>query len=133
MSGRRRRSPAALALVIAAGLGGHPAPAAERGDRPVTRIGVRGDEFNLVLSRTKVNPGHAIVQFQNAGEDPHDLMVRRVGTTTEYGTGELGPGEVASLPQIWLKRGSAYRLWCSLENHASYGMEAKLRVRKRRR
>jgi plastocyanin len=125
-----------LAVCLLAGvavLGAADAPAAERGERPVTRVGVRGDEFNLVLSRTRVNPGHAIVQFQNTGEDPHDLKLRRAGTQTEYGTGELGPGEVASLPQIWLKRGTRYRLWCSLENHASYGMEAALRVRRKRR
>ena len=117
---------AALAFAI-------PAPAAERGDRPPTRIGVRGDEFSLILSRTRVAPGPAVVQFQNSGEDPHDLKLRRAGTQTEYGTGELGPGEFASLPQIWLKRGTRYRLWCSLENHASYGMEATLRVRRKRR
>ncbi len=128
-----RYSLAALGLVVAVGLGGSAAPAAERGEHPVTRIGVRGDEFNLILSRTKVNPGHAIVQFQNSGEDPHDLKLRRNGTTIEYGTGELGPGEFASLPEIWLRRGTTYRLWCSLENHVSYGMEAKLRVRKKRR
>jgi hypothetical protein len=125
-----------LAVCLLAGvavLGAADAPAAERGEHPVTRVGVRGDEFNLVLSRTKVNPGHAIVQFQNSGEDPHDLRLRRAGTETEYGTGELEPGEFESLPRIWLKRGTKYRLWCSLENHVAYGMEATLRVRKRRR
>lgn len=119
---------AAVALAAAAG----PAPAAERGDRPPTRIGVRGDEFSLVLSRTRVAPGPAVVQFQNLGEDPHDLQLQRIGGVRELGTGELGPGDFASLPQIHLKRSSRYRLWCSLENHASYGMEATLKVKRRR-
>jgi plastocyanin len=120
-------------LAAAAFLGSAQAPAAERGERAPTRIGVRGDEFNLVLSRTRVAPGPAVVQFQNAGEDPHDLKLRRVGAATELGTGELGPGEYVNLPQVWLKRASTYRLWCSLENHASYGMEATLRVQRKRR
>jgi plastocyanin len=122
----------ALGLVLAAGLAGT-APGAEHGERPVTRVGVRGDEFNLVLSRTKVDPGPAVVQFQNVGEDPHDLKLQRQGSDAEHGTGELGPGEFKSLPQIWMKRGARYRLWCSLENHVSYGMEATLRVRQKRR
>ena len=119
-----------LAAALAAAV---PAPAAERGERPPTRIGVRGDEFNLVLSRARVAPGPAVVQFQNMGEDPHDLKLRRVGGSRELGTGELGPSEVASLPQIHLKRASKYRLWCSVENHVSYGMEATLKVKRRRR
>jgi hypothetical protein len=120
-------------LVAAALLGAGQAPAAERGERPLIRIGVRGDEFDLVLSRTRVAPGPAVVQFQNAGEDPHDLKLRRLGSAAELGTGELGPGEVANLPRTWLKRASTYRLWCSLPNHVSYGMEATLRVKKNRR
>jgi hypothetical protein len=119
-------------LASAALLGSGEAPAAERGERPLTRIGVRGDEFDLVLSRTRVAPGPAVVQFQNAGEDPHDLKLRRLGSARELGTGEIGPGEYANLPQVWLKRASAYRLWCSLPDHASYGMEATLRVKRKR-
>jgi plastocyanin len=128
-----KRALACGLLIAAAILGAGQAPAAERGERPVTRIGVRGDEFDLILSRARVEAGPAVVQFQNAGEDPHDLKLRRMGSTTELGTGELGPGEVANLPQFWLKRASSYRLWCSLENHVSYGMEATLTVKKKRR
>jgi hypothetical protein len=120
-------------LVAAAVFGASQAPGAERGERPPIRIGVRGDEFDLVLSRTRVAPGPAVVQFQNAGEDPHDLKLRRLGSSSELGTGELGPGAVANLPRVWLKRASTYRLWCSLPDHVSYGMEATLRVKKKRR
>ena len=127
-----KRCLACVLLIAAALLGSAPAPAAERGERAPTRIGVRGDEFNLVLSRTRVAPGPAVVQFQNAGEDPHDLKLRRAGAQSEIGTGEVSPGEHANLPQIWLKRASTYRLRCSLENHASDGMEATLRVKRKR-
>ena len=127
-----RASACSLLLAVAV-LAASQAPAAERGEPPLTRIGVRGNEFSLILSRTRVRPGPAIVQFQNVGEDPHDLKLQRVGAATELGTGELGPGEVASLPQVWLKRASTYRLWCSLENHVEYGMEATFWVKRKRR
>jgi plastocyanin len=131
---RPRVALAAACLGAAAAVlsGALPAHGVERGAPPPTRIGVRGDEFNLILSRTRVSPGPALIQFQNAGEDPHDLKIKRVGATGERGTGELGPGQVANLPQFRLKRASKYRLWCSLENHVSYGMEATLRVKRRR-
>jgi hypothetical protein len=122
----------ACGALAAALLGSGQAPAADR-ERPLTRVGVRGSEFDLVLSRTRVVPGPAVVQFQNAGEDPHDLKLRRRGGGVELGTGELEPGEIANLPRVWLKRAAAYRLWCSLPDHASYGMEATLRVKRRRR
>jgi plastocyanin len=127
-----RRWVVILGLGACALAGAITALAAERGERPPTRVGVRGDEFSLVLSRTRVAPGPAVIQFQNSGEDPHDLKLQRMGGARELGTGELGPGEFASLPQIRLKRASSYRLWCSLENHVSYGMEATLKVKRRR-
>jgi hypothetical protein len=128
-----RAAAVAGCLAAAVLLGAAPAPGSERGAPPPTRIGVRGDEFDLTLSRTRVVPGPAVIQFQNSGEDPHDLKVKRVGSASEIGTGELGPGDVQNLPQMRLRRASSYRLWCSLENHASYGMEATLRVKRRRR
>jgi hypothetical protein len=84
-----------------------------------------------VLSKQKVTPGRVIVQFVNAGEDPHDLRLRRLGRTAELGLGEIGPGEVANL-DTHLHRRSRYVLWCSLPGHRELGMEATLRTRKRR-
>ena len=133
MSSLVPRAAGCSVLVALAVLAAGEAPAAERGDRPPTRIGVRGNEFSLILSRTRVRPGPAIVQFQNVGEDPHDLKLQRLGTTTELATGELGPGEVEALPPLRLRQRSTYRLWCSLENHVAYGMEATFWVKRRRR
>jgi hypothetical protein len=92
-----------------------------------SRLLVESREFNLVLSRSSVRAGDAIVQLVNRGEDPHDLRLRRVGgrgggTVAETLPGELGEWEGR------LRRGR-YRLWCTLEGHRDLGMRAVLRVR----
>lgn len=125
---RRALIPAALAALLlwsgqaAAGGTAEPAP---------DRVLVRGSEFDLVLSKQRVRPGRVIVQFVNAGEDPHDLRVRREGDTTETGLGEIAPGDYANLDTRLRKR-STYVLWCSLSGHRESGMEAILRTKKRR-
>lgn len=99
------------------------------------RVGVRGSEFDLILSKTKVKPGRVIVQFVNAGEDSHDLKLQRVGPSgqegPELGVGAIAPGEYENL-DAHLKKRATYVLWCSLSDHRQRGMEASLRVAKRR-
>jgi plastocyanin len=112
---------ATLALAI-------PAAAAEAPDR----VMARGSEWEIVLSKPKVSPGRVIVQFVNAGEDPHDLKLQRVGGGPELTIGTLEPGAYANL-DVHLKRGARYELWCSLPHHRERGMEATLKVAKRRR
>ena len=122
-----------LAAVAALSLLAPLAGGAPRGEDQVpSRLGVRGSEWDLVLSRARLPFGPALVQFQNAGEDPHDLRLQHIGGTRELGTGEVGPGNVQSFSVRWLKRGERYRLWCSLPTHADLGMEATLRVQRRR-
>jgi hypothetical protein len=122
----------ALAAAIAIGT-----PALGRvADPAPARVQVRGSEFNLTLSKTKVKPGRAIVQFLNSGEDPHDLRLQRLGPAgaegPELGLGEVEPGEYANLDTRLRKR-SSYVLWCSLLDHRELGMEATLRTRRHRR
>ena len=124
---RRALIPVALAALLlwsgqAAGGVSEPAP---------DRVLVRGSEFDLVLSKQRVRPGRVIVQFVNAGEDPHDLQIRRAGDAAETGLGEIGPGDYANLDTRLRKR-STYVLWCSLSGHRESGMEAILRTKKRR-
>ena len=99
------------------------------------RVGVRGEEFDLLLSKQKVRPGRVIVQFVNAGEDPHDLRLQRQTAEGPVGA-ELGSGVVAPSTydnlDLRLKQRSRYVLWCSLADHRALGMEATLRVGKRR-
>ncbi|HZJ70603.1 MAG TPA: hypothetical protein VFF36_06680, partial [Planctomycetota bacterium] len=56
--------------VLAGALSWHPTPA---------RLGVQAEEFHLVLSRASVKAGVVEIELQNAGEDSHDLRVRKVG------------------------------------------------------
>jgi plastocyanin len=102
-----------------------------------TRVSATGDEvsdteLSLLLSRTKVDPGPAVIEFRNVGEDDHDMKIKRVGHEREWGTGVLHSDEIESV-ELNLRRDSRYRLWCSLQQglHREEGMEATLRVRKR--
>ncbi len=111
-------SKAILTAVIGLALSWHPTPA---------RLGVSASEFHLVLSRPSVKAGVVEIELQNSGEDPHDLRVRRVGGTHTFSIPMTDPGKRRSV-SIRMKRGR-YRLWCSLADHASLGMQAFLRVR----
>ena len=101
------------------------------------RVQVRGTEYDLTLSKQKLRPGRAIVQFLNDGEDPHDLRVQRLGATglpegPELTIGVVEPGAYENL-DAHLRKRSTYLLWCSLSDHRQLGMEANLRTKKRRR
>ena len=105
-------------VAMAFALGYHPTPA---------RLGVSAQEFHLTLSRPAVKAGVLEIELQNDGRDPHDLRVRRVGGTHTFSIPMTDPGKRRSV-SIRMKRGR-YRLWCSLADHASLGMQAFLRVR----
>jgi hypothetical protein len=128
MRGVLARSLAAASLAAAVA-GSGPAVA---GDGP-TRLQVRGTEWDLTLSRARVHPGRARIEFVNAGMDAHDLKLRRRGGSRTFAIGEVEPGAVAEFDPLRLRRASRYRLWCSLEGglHREQGMKATLRVRRR--
>jgi hypothetical protein len=118
-------------VAIVACLGLFAAAPANSAEQLPDRVMARGSEFDLVLSKTKVDPGRVIVQLVNDGEDPHDLRLQRVGGKTELGVGPVGPGAVVNL-DTQLRKRARYVLWCSLSDHRALGMEATLRTRKRR-
>ena len=111
-----------VALAAAAGVAGGSALVP-------SRVMATGTEFELSLSRTKIKPGWAIVQFVNSGEDAHDLKVQRLGGVREHAIGELPSGGLGEV-RLFLQRGQRYQLWCSLSEHRTWGMEATLRVRR---
>jgi hypothetical protein len=126
------RSALLLAAIGAAVTLGATAAAAEPSeDELPSRLLVTAREYNLALSRPKLDAGPAIVELYDYGEDPHDLMIQRLGGTRVYALGEVAPGETGRL-DLRLRRGSRYRLWCSLEGHAALGMDATLRTSKRK-
>lgn len=95
-----------------------------------SRLLVTAEEWLYRLSRPKLRAGNSVIQLFNRGEDVHDLRVRRLGRSRVIGTPETAPGDVARL-RTKLRRGR-YALWCAIPGHRALGMEAELKVRKRR-
>ena len=87
-----------------------PTPAA-----PPARLGVVAREWSLVLSRTSLPAGPALIELQNQGEDAHNDVP------------EAEAGEISSR-EATLASGD-YRLYCALPGHEAAGMRASLSVR----
>jgi hypothetical protein len=106
--------------VLAAALSWHPTPA---------RLGVQAQEFHLVLSRPSVKAGVVEIELQNDGEDSHNLRVRKVGGHHTFTIPVTKPRKRKTIA-IHLKPGR-YRLWCSVADLRSLGMQTVLRVWRR--
>ena len=116
---RRAAAVATVCAMLAA-----PALAAPRAP---SRLLVNAKEWSLVDSRQAVRPGSARIQLYNAGEDAHDLRLRRVGGARTLAIGVTQPGKVTELNAVL--RPGRWKLWCSLPEHAKRGMVAILTVR----
>jgi hypothetical protein len=116
---------AAVLLVGFAFAGSLPAQAAA----PLSRVQVVAVEFNYRLSRVSIPAGPARIELANFGQDEHDLRLRRIGGTKVYKLPSALPGERQTLSARL--RPGLYRLKCTLADHASRGMRAELRVRRR--
>ncbi len=104
------------------------ASAAAGSPREPARLQVTADEFQLVLSRSSVRTGPAIVGLVNRGEDDHDLALRRraAGART-WKIRTVAPGAFRER-RLRLVAGR-YQLWCTIADHRALGMRATLRVR----
>ena len=114
-------------LLVAALLAVFLVPAAPASAPQPARVQISADEFSLVLSRSSIRKGLAIVELVNYGEDDHDLALRRIGGKRIYRIGIVRPGSTGVLEKR-LPAGR-FRLWCTLADHRSLGMLATLRVR----
>ena len=119
---RKRAVAIGLAVGVAIGL-----VSVAVSEAATSRLYVSADEWSLVLSRTSLAAGTARIQLHNAGEDAHDLRLRRVGGTRSLRVAETEPGDLSEI-RATLRRGR-WRLWCSLPGHARAGMRATLSVR----
>jgi hypothetical protein len=117
----------ALAATAATTAAAKPAP-----EITPSRLLVTGREYHLSLSKPKLPPGPVIVQLYDYGEDPHNLVLQKIGGPTAYTTGVIEPGETGVV-RLRLRQRSRYRLWCSLADHAQLGMTAELKVGKKRK
>jgi plastocyanin len=96
---------------------------------PPARVQVVAREFSFVLSRQSIRAGTAIIELRNAGEDAHDLRMRRVGGTHVYAWPVTQPGGVTD-EQVTLRPGR-YLMYCSVANHRALGMQATFVVTRR--
>ena len=117
----------AVAAAVAAGMAATPGAGAGE-----TALGVRAQEWELLLSRASVDPGPAEIEYVNQGEDPHDLKVRRKGGEKVFSIAELEPSGIAEL-ELRFRKDSRYVMWCSTLDglHRDLGMESELKVKKR--
>jgi hypothetical protein len=118
----------AFALAAAAALA---VPAAAKA--PPSRLLVTAREYSLVLSRTALPRGRAVVQLVDRGQDSHDVVLHRLRHGRPIGRGrhvpETKPGAVSTIR--WRLRPGRYALWCTLPGHRRLGMHARVRVKRR--
>lgn len=95
-------------------------------------LSVHAHEYRLTLSRPAVRGGRVVVEFDNEGQDPHNLQlapVTRPDETTgapQHGFATLSAGR-SGVQTLTLTTGT-WRLWCSLPGHDTAGMHVTLRV-----
>lgn len=119
-TGMRMVRNAAIATPLPQPVSEAPAPPA-----PPARLGVVAREFSLVLSRTTLRSGAAVIELQNRGEDAHNLRIERAdGFGLDVPLAEAGEVRSASAS---LTPGE-YRLFCALPGHDAAGMHARLTV-----
>ncbi len=94
---------------------------------PSTAVGVGLDEFNVALYRARAPAGVVRLNVTNRGEDPHDLAVRNSSGKVVGHLDRLGPGDRGRL-RLKLKRRGTYTLFCTIADHESLGMRARLRI-----
>lgn len=91
------------------------------------RLQVVAREYSYTLSRQTVPAGPVIIEFVNAGQDPHNFnAVPAGGGDTAAAFGLTQPGTHAD--QEFTFAPGTYTLFCSLPNHAAMGMMATLTV-----
>jgi plastocyanin len=107
-----------------------PAPATPPSEEPepeVGHVGVKAVEYSYTLSRPEVSAGEVIVELNNQGEDPHNLVLEHEGTADPDLEIPSTPSVTQASAEFTLAPGS-YRLYCSLYKHEAKGMEATLVV-----
>lgn len=94
-------------------------------------VQVTAREWSLSPSPRGVPAGPVAVRLRNAGQDAHDLALRRVSGGRPAGPtlriSATAPGSARSRT-LRLRRGT-WRLWCTIPNHRQLGMQSRLRVR----
>ena len=106
--------------------GENPVAGGPPGRLQATERELSATELQLQLSRPSVAAGSTIVEQNNVGEDPHNLVIQKGDGSAIFTYPTLDPGLVAkqTLP---LTKGT-WTLYCSLLDHKDLGMQATLTV-----
>ncbi len=129
---RTRRSLLSLSLAGASilGPGLRPAdgrtPPGARTAAAASHLRVTQVEYRLELSQQTIRAGAVDLAEIDGGRIPHDLRLRRIGSSSTINGRLLTPGQRWE-GVVYLSPGT-YRLWCSLPEHARLGMHTTLRV-----
>lgn len=100
---------------------------AEEPESEVGHLGVKAVEYSYTLSRPEVDAGEVIVELNNQGEDPHNLVLEHEGTEDPKLEIPSTPSVSQASAHLTLAPGT-YRLYCSLYKHEAKGMVATLIV-----
>lgn len=93
-----------------------------------------GLPWSVRPSKSSIPKGSYVVQMQNVGEDPHDLIIYRLSDSTLITSfGVLQPSGQPMVPSVATKQVNfstpgQYRLFCSIDDHAARGMDATITV-----
>lgn len=107
-----------------------PTPAAPPSEEPkpeIGHLGVKAVEYSYTLSRPEVSAGEVIVELNNQGEDPHNLVLEHEGSADPSLEIPATPSVSQASAHFTLAPGT-YRLYCSLYKHEAKGMVATLVV-----
>jgi plastocyanin len=102
-------------------------PPAEEPGVQLSHLGVKAIEYSYTLSRPEVGAGEVIVELNNQGEDPHNLVLEHEGSADPSLEIPATPSISQASARFTLSPGT-YRLYCSLYKHEAKGMEATLVV-----
>jgi hypothetical protein len=91
----------------------------------VTEREISPTQLRLQLSRPSLAAGTSIIEQYNAGSDAHNLIAERESFVA-FAFSTLDPGG-DQRQAVSLSRGT-YTLYCSILDHRTLGMEAKLSV-----
>ena len=95
--------------------------------KPLARVQVIAREFSLTLSRGSLAAGLVAIELDNFGQDPHDLRVERVDSSSTGFSFELAKPSTVSSQKFTLTPGD-WKLYCTLPGHEALGMSALLTV-----
>lgn len=120
---------ASLAVLVSIDADAQASFSTQDAKRGPARLLVVAKEFSYSLSRPRVRAGRVIVQLANAGEDVHNLRIRRLAAKRHHSISRIDPGGRAQLNRKL--KPSRYYLWCSVADHEQRGMRARLIARRR--